>query len=107
MRVIIGIASGTTQRALARNLNGKRGPLARENLAPCANNFRCLHSSPRSVQAQSAHTMRGKMPPESGKHASANWFSEKWSPLGLTLSARKHRDLALTSGNRDGADFRV
>ena len=51
--------------------------------------------------------MRGKMPPESGKHASANWFSEKWSPLGLTPSARKHRDLALTSGNPDGADFRV
>src|SRR5260370_11381124 len=38
-RVIIGIAPATTQRALARNLNGKRGPLSLENLAPCANNF--------------------------------------------------------------------
>jgi hypothetical protein len=39
MRVIIGIASGTSQRALARNLNGQRGPFSLENLPPCSNNF--------------------------------------------------------------------
>jgi hypothetical protein len=32
MRVIVRMAPGTTQRALARNLNGKRGPLSLENL---------------------------------------------------------------------------
>src|SRR5215467_8300446 len=43
MSVIIGITSGTTQRALARNLDGKRRPLPPENLAPGANNFCTLH----------------------------------------------------------------
>jgi hypothetical protein len=38
MRVIIRIASRTTQRAFARDLNGQRGPLSFENLAPRANN---------------------------------------------------------------------
>jgi hypothetical protein len=39
VRVIIGIASGTTQRAFAGNLNGKRGPLSYKNLAPSSKNF--------------------------------------------------------------------
>src|SRR5882762_1427414 len=44
MRVVIRVASGTTQRAFARNLNGKGGPLPLEDLAPCANNCGSLHS---------------------------------------------------------------
>jgi hypothetical protein len=39
VRVIIGVASGTTQGAFASNLNGKRGPLPFKNLAPGSKNF--------------------------------------------------------------------
>jgi hypothetical protein len=39
VRVIIGIASGTMQRAFASNLNGERGPLSFKNLAPSSKYF--------------------------------------------------------------------
>src|SRR6266568_847856 len=107
MRVIIGIASGATQRALVRNLNGKRGPLALENLAPYANNCRSFHDSALSCLWKIRAPCVAKYLQEVGTLPVRIGFRESMSSLGLMLSARKHRNHALTSGNRGCAELRV
>src|SRR6266567_4978318 len=83
MRVIIGIASGATQRALVRNLNGKRGPLSLKNLAPCANNCRSFHDSALSCLWKIRAPCVAKYLQEVGTLPVRIGFRESMSSLGL------------------------
>jgi len=115
MRVSIGIASGTTQRALARDLDGERGPLTLENLAPSKNNCRSPHNGPLSAYEESPHG--GKIPPENGNgwiqrqsvfgkvfRPCAGAFIEKAPPI---VSLRLDIQLASTFESRGGWICRV